>query len=72
MQIFNRNGNFLRKIAIRYIDIVAGLAITPEGEFPNVVYFVTNIRIIYYKPFSYNFLSATYDKKKDYGISKLF
>ncbi|XP_012946152.1 brain tumor protein isoform X2 [Aplysia californica] len=31
MQIFNRNGNFLRKIAIRYIDIVAGLAITPEG-----------------------------------------
>ena len=32
MQIFNRNGNFLRKIAIRYIDIVAGLAITSEGK----------------------------------------
>lgn len=31
MQIFNRNGHFLKKIAIRYIDIVAGLAITPEG-----------------------------------------
>ncbi|BFZ14823.1 hypothetical protein BsWGS_17861 [Bradybaena similaris] len=32
MQIFNRNGHFLKKIAIRYIDIVAGLAITPEGN----------------------------------------
>ncbi|XP_059144458.1 brain tumor protein-like isoform X2 [Physella acuta] len=32
MQIFNRNGHFLKKIAIRYIDIVAGLAITPEGH----------------------------------------
>lgn len=38
MQIFNRNGHFLKKIAIRYIDIVAGLAITPEGKifFKNV------------------------------------
>lgn len=33
MQIFNRNGHFLKKIAIRYIDIVAGLAITPEGNY---------------------------------------
>lgn len=32
MQIFTRNGHFLRKIAIRYIDIVAGLAITPSGH----------------------------------------
>ncbi|GFR68575.1 B-box type zinc finger protein ncl-1 [Elysia marginata] len=32
MQIFNRNGHFLKKIAIRYIDIVAGLAITTEGH----------------------------------------
>lgn len=31
MQIFTRAGHFIRKIAIRYIDIVAGLAITPEG-----------------------------------------
>lgn len=31
MQIFTRNGLFLRKILIRYIDIVAGLAITPKG-----------------------------------------
>ncbi|RWS13712.1 brain tumor protein-like protein [Dinothrombium tinctorium] len=32
MQIFTRNGHFIRKIAIRYIDIVAGLAITPSGH----------------------------------------
>ena len=32
MQIFTRNGHFVRKIAIRYIDIVAGLAITPSGH----------------------------------------
>ncbi|GFN75055.1 B-box type Zinc finger protein ncl-1 [Plakobranchus ocellatus] len=32
MQIFNRNGHFLKKIAIRYIDIVAGLAIFSEGH----------------------------------------
>jgi DNA-binding beta-propeller fold protein YncE len=32
MQIFTRNGHFVRKIAIRYIDIVAGLAITPQGN----------------------------------------
>ncbi|RWS26994.1 Brain tumor protein-like protein [Leptotrombidium deliense] len=32
MQIFTRNGHFIRKIAIRYIDIVAGLAITPAGH----------------------------------------
>lgn len=32
MQIFTKNGHFIRKIAIRYIDIVAGLAITQAGE----------------------------------------
>ncbi|CAG9765507.1 unnamed protein product [Ceutorhynchus assimilis] len=32
MQIFTKNGHFLKKIAIRYIDIVAGLAVTATGE----------------------------------------
>ena len=32
MQIFNRSGHFLKKIAIRYIDIVAGLVITAAGK----------------------------------------
>ncbi|XP_052793439.1 B-box type zinc finger protein ncl-1-like isoform X2 [Mya arenaria] len=32
MQIFTKNGHFVRKIAIRYIDIVAGLAITSQGH----------------------------------------
>ncbi|GIY88364.1 brain tumor protein [Caerostris extrusa] len=32
MQIFTKTGHFLKKIAIRYIDIVAGLAITSEGN----------------------------------------
>lgn len=32
MQIFTKTGHFLKKIAIRYIDIVAGLAITNEGN----------------------------------------
>ncbi|KAK9758969.1 B-box zinc finger [Popillia japonica] len=32
MQIFTKNGHFLKKIAIRYIDIVAGLAVTSHGE----------------------------------------
>ena len=31
MQLFTRNGQFIKKIAIRYIDIVAGLAITSQG-----------------------------------------
>jgi len=31
MQIFAKNGHFIKKIAIRYIDIVAGLAITNQG-----------------------------------------
>ncbi len=31
MQIFTKNGHFIKKIAIRYIDIVAGLAITNTG-----------------------------------------
>ena len=32
MQIFNKNGHFSKKIAIRYIDIVAGLAINNHGH----------------------------------------
>lgn len=32
MQIFTKNGHFLKKIAIRYIDIVAGLAVSAQGE----------------------------------------
>ncbi|KAL9880613.1 E3 ubiquitin-protein ligase meiotic P26 isoform 2-T4 [Glossina fuscipes fuscipes] len=32
MQIFSKNGHFMRKIAIRYIDIVAGLAVTSKGH----------------------------------------
>jgi len=32
MQIFTKNGQFIKKIAIRYIDIVAGLAITTQGR----------------------------------------
>ena len=34
MQIFSKNGHFYKKIAIRYIDIVAGLAITSQGKSP--------------------------------------
>ena len=32
MQIFTSKGVFIRKIAIRYIDIVAGLALTSQGK----------------------------------------
>lgn len=32
MQIFTRTGNFVRKIPIRYIDIVAGIAINAQGQ----------------------------------------
>ncbi|XP_075234706.1 E3 ubiquitin-protein ligase meiotic P26 [Lycorma delicatula] len=32
MQLFNKNGQFLKKIAIRYIDIVAGLAVSNQGR----------------------------------------
>ncbi|KAK3099629.1 hypothetical protein FSP39_007220 [Pinctada imbricata] len=32
MQIFTSKGHFVRKIAIRYIDIVAGLAISSQGH----------------------------------------
>ncbi|KAL3319567.1 hypothetical protein Ciccas_001757 [Cichlidogyrus casuarinus] len=31
MQLFSRSGHFVRRIAIRYIDIVAGLAINQHG-----------------------------------------
>ena len=34
MQIFTKSGHFIKKIAIRYIDIVAGLAITAQGKIP--------------------------------------
>ena len=34
MQIFTKLGHFVKKIAIRYIDIVAGLAITQQGKLP--------------------------------------
>lgn len=32
MQIFSQNGDFLARIGIHFIDIVAGLAITPDGN----------------------------------------
>jgi len=32
MQIFTKSGQFIKKIAIKYIDIVAGLAITSQGN----------------------------------------
>ena len=32
MQIFTRTGSFVRKIPIRYIDIVAGIAINNRGH----------------------------------------
>lgn len=32
MQLFTKTGHFVRKVAIRYIDIVAGLAINQEGH----------------------------------------
>ncbi|XP_063236681.1 brain tumor protein isoform X2 [Bacillus rossius redtenbacheri] len=32
MQIFTKSGHFIKKIAIRYIDIVAGLAVTAQGH----------------------------------------
>ncbi|XP_059482951.1 tripartite motif-containing protein 2-like isoform X2 [Neocloeon triangulifer] len=32
MQIFTKNGHFIKKIAIRYIDIVAGLAVNSTGQ----------------------------------------
>ncbi len=32
MQIFTKNGHWIKKIKIRYIDIVAGLAVSEEGE----------------------------------------
>ena len=39
MQIFTKNGHFIKKIAIRYIDIVAGLAITQQGTRQMLPYF---------------------------------
>ena len=33
MQIFTKNGHYIKKIAIRYIDIVAGLAISTFGSY---------------------------------------
>ena len=31
MQLFTKNGHFIKKIGIRFIDIVAGLAVTSHG-----------------------------------------
>ncbi len=31
MEIFTRNGDFIKKISIRYIDIVAGWSMTLQG-----------------------------------------
>lgn len=31
MQLFTKTGQFIKKIGIRYIDIVAGLAISSQG-----------------------------------------
>ena len=39
MQIFTKNGQFIKKIAIRYIDIVAGLAITAQGMHTNLGFY---------------------------------
>lgn len=33
MQLFSRSGHFVRRIQIKYIDIVAGLAINQSGIF---------------------------------------
>ena len=47
MQIFTKNGHFVKKIAIRYIDIVAGLAITTQGTLPcsmHSLFIVLNIK----------------------------
>lgn len=32
MQIFTKDGNYVKKIAIRYVDIVAGLAVDNDGN----------------------------------------
>ena len=47
MQIFTKNGHFVKKIAIRYIDIVAGLAITTQGTLlgsMHVLFLVSSIK----------------------------
>jgi hypothetical protein len=43
MQIFTRNGHFIRKISIRYIDIVAGLAISQEIFFKGNIVAVDSV-----------------------------
>jgi hypothetical protein len=49
MQIFTRNGHFIRKISIRYVDIVAGLAITTQGL--GIFLFKLSIKIIYLRKY---------------------
>lgn len=36
MQLFSRSGHFVRRIQIKFIDIVAGLAINQQGGFHDV------------------------------------
>ena len=31
--MFSKHGVFIKKIIIKYIDIVAGLAVSPEGNY---------------------------------------
>ena len=40
--MFTRHGIFIKKIIIRYIDIVAGLAVSPEGNIssPFIILFI--------------------------------
>ena len=38
MQIFSPMGHFIRRIPIRFIDIVAGLAISREGTFLKIIH----------------------------------
>ena len=48
MQLFTKNGQFIKKIAIRYIDIVAGLAITSQGQlYEQVVVGTLGLSIIF-------------------------
>jgi len=34
LQLFTQHGQFVRKISIRYIEIVAGLTVNAHGELP--------------------------------------
>ena len=45
MQIFTKSGHFIKKIAIRYIDIVAGLVITQQGRLETLIFMVLASRV---------------------------